>query len=92
MVDRHLEAANRALLRAIEATPPATAIEAKLDDVAATTWYYARETDRRPDPGRLRQLESVLATLSRRAATRKQRRIDRARARLERYATGLDPV
>lgn len=85
-------AANRAILRAIEATPPATGVDDHLDRIAATTWHYARESDRAPDPGRVRHLECKLAGLERRTADEKRRRIERARARLRRYADRLEPV
>lgn len=86
-----LVAANRALLGAIEAAPPAD-VEDRLDDLAAVTWIYADETAPDPAPGRVRHLECKLAGIARRAEGEKRWRIERARGLLRRYARGIEDV
>jgi hypothetical protein len=92
MIEDDLEAANRALLCAIEAAPPEASVEDRLDHIAATTWHYARETERAPDPGRMRHLECKLAALERTTAEGKRWHVERARACLRRYAARLESV
>lgn len=86
-----LQAANRALLGAIEAAPPAD-VEDRLDALAAATWAYADETAPDPAPGRVRHLEYKLAGVARRAEGEKRWRIERARGLLRRYAHNLETV
>jgi hypothetical protein len=62
MTREHLEAANRALLSAIE-TPPETGMEAELDDLAEQLWYLATEKERPPDQGRLERVQYRLTVL-----------------------------
>lgn len=58
----HLEAANRALLNAIE-TPPETGVENDLDDLAEQLWVLATEKKRPPDQGRLERIQYRLSVL-----------------------------
>jgi hypothetical protein len=62
MTREHLEAANRALLDAIE-TPPETGMEDDLDDLADQLWYLATEKERMPDQGRLERIQYRLTVL-----------------------------
>ncbi|MFC7157475.1 hypothetical protein ACFQPA_18765 [Halomarina halobia] len=77
MTRTHLEAANRALIRAIE-TPPDTGIEPRLDRIAGSLWALARRECRPPDPERLRRLQRELAALRAEAAAERAGHIDRA--------------
>lgn len=70
MTREHLEAANRALLDAIE-TPPETGLEGELDDLAAQLWYLATEKERPPDQGRLERLQYRLTVLRERVHGRR---------------------
>lgn len=91
MVEPALATANRRLIEAIE-VPPDAGVERRLDRVAAVTRYYARETDRRPDPGRLRGLAADLSRLEAETDGRKQLLVRDARTAILRAAAGLEPV
>ncbi|AQL43882.1 hypothetical protein BV210_14725 [Halorientalis sp. IM1011] len=70
MTREHLEAANRALLSAIE-TPPETGMEEELDDLAEQLWYLATEKERMPDQGRLERVQYRLTVLRERVHGRR---------------------
>ncbi|SEP01739.1 hypothetical protein SAMN05216388_102728 [Halorientalis persicus] len=70
MTREHLEAANRALLDAIE-TPPETGLEDELDDLADQLWYLATEKERMPDQGRLERVQYRLTVLRERVHGRR---------------------
>lgn len=70
MAREHLEAANRALLSAIE-TPPETGLEDELDDLADQLWYLATEKDRMPDQGRLERVQYRLTVIRERVHGRR---------------------
>lgn len=91
MVRPAMETANRRLIAAIE-TPPEVGVERALDRYAAITWHYAHETDRRPDPGRLRQLQEHLGGLEGTVDGRKRLLIRDARTAIRRAAAGVDTV
>lgn len=86
-----LATANRRLIEAIE-EPPDAGVERRLDRVAAVTWHYARETDRRPDPGRLRGLIAELSRLEAETEGRKGLLVRDARTAILRATAGLEPV
>lgn len=86
-----LERANRALLRAIE-TPPDTGREDRLDDLAARTWFLARERPREADPGRLSRLEYALGRLADESDEPRARRLREARDCLRESRRRLDPL
>ena len=70
MTREHLEAANRALLDAIE-TPPETGMEDELDELADQLWYLATEKERPPDQGRLERVQYRLTVLGERVHGRR---------------------
>ena len=91
MVSPALETANRRLLDAIE-TPPESGVERTLDRLAAMTWYYARETDRPPSPGRLRQVGWRLSRVEAETDGRKRLLVRDARRAIQRASAGLEAV
>ncbi|MFB6084216.1 MAG: hypothetical protein ABEJ94_08230 [Halorientalis sp.] len=70
MTRDHLEAANRALLDAIE-TPPETGLEGELDELAGQLWYLATEKENPPDQGRLERIQYRLTVLRERVHGRR---------------------
>lgn len=91
MVEPALATANRRLIEAIE-VPPDAGVERRLDRLAAVTWYYARETDRRPDPARLRRLVLELSRLEDEIDGRKRLLVRDAHDAVLRASAGLDAV
>ncbi|SDE73572.1 DUF7553 family protein [Halorientalis regularis] len=77
MTREHLQAANRALLDAIE-TPPETGMEAELDDLAEQLWYLATEKERPPDQGRLERVQYRLTVLREQVHGRRSELVARA--------------
>lgn len=90
-VEPALASASRRLIEAID-EPPDAGVEGHLDCVAAVTWHSARETERRPDPGRLRGLVADLSRVAAETDGRKRSLVADARPAILPATAGLERI